>query len=129
MLKNHLPARLVFNWWYLLLALLLLLTEIIIAMFINDRFIRPYFGDFLVVILLYCFIRAFFDTTVIPTVAAVLIFAVIIELTQYFQLINYLGLQHSTLVRTLLGGSFDWKDVIAYVCGAGCILFAERNMV
>lgn len=115
------------NWRYLLLTILLLLTEIFIAVFISDRFIRPYFGDFLVVLLLYCSIRAFLNTTVTRAAMAVLIFVIIVEVTQYFHLIDYLGLQHSKMVGALIGGSFDCKDIIAYVCGTICILLIERR--
>jgi len=33
---------------------MLLLIEILIALFVHDEFIRPYVGDALVVIVLYC---------------------------------------------------------------------------
>lgn len=120
---------LTFNSRYLLFAILLLLTEIFIAVFVNDQFIRPYFGDFLVVILLYCSIRTFFHAPVIYTAVTVLVFAFIVELTQYFHLIDYLGLQRSKVVRAFIGGSFDWKDIIAYVCGIACLLFMERKIL
>jgi hypothetical protein len=45
------------NMRYLFGFIVLLITEIIIALFINDNIIRPYFGDILVIILMYTFIR------------------------------------------------------------------------
>ena len=39
-----------FNKTYFLLTILLFCTEVIIALFVHDNFIRPYFGDVLVVI-------------------------------------------------------------------------------
>ena len=42
---------------YLLAFILLLLLEIIIAVFVHDRFIRPYVGDVLVTVLL-CFFNS-----------------------------------------------------------------------
>ena len=46
---------------YAFAALLLFLTEAVIALMVYDDFIRPYMGDALVVILIYCMVR-----TVVP---------------------------------------------------------------
>ena len=45
---------------YFLATVLLLLTEALIALHVHDRIIRPYFGDFLAVVLVYCLVRKFF---------------------------------------------------------------------
>lgn len=39
--------------WYLTAFVILLMVEICIALFVHDRFIRPYVGDVLVTVLLY----------------------------------------------------------------------------
>jgi len=58
--------RLLFNKTYFLLALLLLSVELFIGFFVRDAVIRPYGGDFLVVILLYCMLKSFIDLAVYP---------------------------------------------------------------
>ncbi len=58
-----------FNWYYFVLTILLLGLEIIIALFAHDSIIRPYIGDLLVVILLYCFVKSFVNTPVFMTAA------------------------------------------------------------
>ena len=78
---------------YFFLALLLLLIEIFIAIFIHDQFIRPYVGDFLVVILMYCFIKSFLNTPVIATAIGVLLFAYAVETVQYFNLAKQFDLK------------------------------------
>ncbi len=98
-----------------------------IALFVHDNFIRPYAGDLLVVILIYCFIKAFFTTPVMKTAIAVLLFACLIEILQYFNLADKLGLQHSNVARTIIGSSFDWKDLAAYVAGTLLLLAIERK--
>jgi hypothetical protein len=103
-----------FHKTYFLLTLLLLLVEILIAAFAHDRFIRPYVGDFLVVIFLYCLLRSFFKTPYIPVALAVLLFSYVVEVSQYFHFINHLGLQHSRLAHLILGSGFEWFDFIAY---------------
>jgi len=50
-----------FNKTYFALAILLFIVEVFIGMYVKDNFIRPYGGDFLVVILLYFLVRAFFS--------------------------------------------------------------------
>ena len=115
----------VFRKNYFLLTIILLFVEICIAVFINDRFIRPYLGDFLVVILLYCFVRSFFNVPVNQTAIGVLIFAFVIEGLQYIQLVNILGLQDSKLANLVLGNSFSWMDMLTYVLGIALVMAYE----
>ena len=76
---------------YFLLLLILLIVELMIGNYLHDKYIRPYGGDFLVVILLYCFIKSIIDISVMKTAIAVLIFAYAVEISQYFHLVNILG--------------------------------------
>jgi Protein of unknown function (DUF2809) len=84
---------LTFQKKYAVIPLVLLFVEISIALFIRDQFVRPYVGDFLVVILIYCFLKSFLDTDVLKTALIVLIFSYAVEVSQYFKLINHLHLQ------------------------------------
>lgn len=119
--------KLQFNKNYFLLFLLLLVIEILIALFVHDSFIRPYIGDVLVVILIYCFIKSFFTTPATKTAIVVLLFACIIEVLQYFNLADKLGLQHSKIARIIIGSSFDWKDIAAYITGTFLLLLIEQK--
>ena len=92
----------------------------------HDRIVRPYVGDFLVVMLIYCFIKSFLDTLVVQTAVGVLLFAYAIEVLQYFRIVELLGLQHSTLGRTVIGSSFEWIDLIAYTLGVLIIIMTEK---
>src|SRR5258707_487610 len=98
----------IFNKVYFLLTAFLLFTEILIGVYLHDALIRPYGGDFLVVILLYCFVKSFFNTRVFPTACSVLIFAYLIELSQYFHLVVLLGLQNSRIAVMLMGNYFSF---------------------
>ena len=64
-----------FNPRFLLLAILLLLVEILIAVYVRDALIRPYGGDFLVVIMLYGFARAFVNLPKLLIAIAVWLFS------------------------------------------------------
>jgi Protein of unknown function (DUF2809) len=114
---------------YFIVTIMLLATEIGIALFEHDTIIRPYVGDLLVVILIYCFIRSFLKLPYLPTAIAVLIFSYIIEVVQYFKIINILGLQHSKMVRAVIGTSFAWQDIIAYTAGIGLVILFEQKQL
>lgn len=117
---------LVFNKFYLTSAIVLFIIEVLIALSIHDQIIRPYGGDFLVVILLYCMLKTFLALKPAITAAIVLIFSFLIEVAQYFNLINLLGLQNNTFAKTILGTFFTWTDILAYTLGTLFILFIEH---
>lgn len=114
-----------FNKIYFLIAFLVLAVEVLIALFINDNFVRPYIGDVLVVILIYCFLKAFIKLPVLTTAILVLLFSFTIELLQYFNFVQKLGMEGSEVARTVLGTAFSWKDLIAYSAGIVIVLLAE----
>jgi hypothetical protein len=118
--------RFKFNPAFLVLTILLFTTEVLIAGYVHDNIIRPYIGDLLVVILIYCFIKSFFDFPVLKTAIGVLIFSYTIEILQYLKLVELLGLQHSKAANIIIGNSFEWVDMLAYTGGFATILFAEK---
>lgn len=107
---------------YLLAATILLGSEILIALFVHDRFIRPYVGDILVVILLYCFVRILVPERGRLLPLYIFLFAAAVEVLQLFSLVDRLGLGESRFFRILIGSVFDWKDIVCY--GVGCLLMA-----
>lgn len=111
---------------YFILTILLLSIEICIALFVHDNFIRPYIGDVLVVILIYCFIKSFFNLPPNITAIAVLLFSFVVETLQYFKVVNLLGLQNSKVASIIIGTSFAWQDIIAYILGIAIVILAEK---
>lgn len=105
------------HYKYLLLTVILFATEVIIGTYFQDAIIRPYGGDFLVVILIYCFVKSFLNTRLLPTVVCVLLFAYVVEISQYFHLVNIVGLQNSKAARMIMGTSFSWTDMLMYTLG------------
>lgn len=114
-----------FQLRYFILAILLFVIEVLIAVFVDDNFIRPYFGDFLVVILLYCFLKTFWNISVKMTALFVLLFAFTIEVLQYLKFVKFVGLQDSKVANVVLGNSFAWSDIIAYTLGVLAVLAVE----
>ena len=118
-----------FNRNYFSLAIFIFIIEVLIALFVNDRFIRPYGGDVLVVILIYCFVKSFFDFPIAPVALGVLLFAFVLEILQYIKIVEKLGLEKSVIARTVMGTSFAWMDILAYIVGIGMVLFVEKVML
>lgn len=112
---------------YIFLTVLLFIIEIGIALFVHDKIIRPYAGDFLVVILIYVFFKSFLDVSTYALALSVLLFAYVIEILQYFNFISLLGLQHSMLARLIFGNSFQWLDIVAYTLGIAVVIVAENH--
>lgn len=100
-----------------LIFLSIFVIEVIIALFIDDSIIRPYLGDVLVVIMIYYFVKSFISTKTIYLVTGVVLFAYLVEAGQYFNLVGILGMQDNKLVRTVIGSSFSWIDILAYTIG------------
>ena len=117
---------LTFNKKYFILALLLFFIEVLIALYVHDKIIRPYIGDVLVVILIYCFVKSFLKLPVLPVATGVLMFAFMVETLQYFKIVEVLGLQHIKLARIVIGTSFAWMDMLTYIAGIAIVLIAER---
>ena len=115
-----------FNKTYFLLATLLLMVEIFIGRYLHDGLIRPYGGDFLVVLLIYCLVKSFFDIPAIITAAVVLLFAYAVEISQYFHLVNVLGLKNSRIAVMLLGTYFSFIDLLTYTLGILLVIGIEK---
>lgn len=97
--------------------IILLIIEILIAKFVVDDFIRPYLGDFLVVILLYCFLMAISRISVFKGLIVVLIFSFAVEFFQMINIVKVLQYHPPEIVMIILGSSFSIWDLLAYSLG------------
>ena len=114
-----------FNSRYFALALLILVVEILIAIYVHDSFIRPYIGDLLVVIFIYCFLKSFVSLSTSKAALYVLLFSYFVEALQYFRIVQHLGFQRNNLARIIIGTSFDWKDILMYTIGIVTVVIIE----
>lgn len=114
-----------FDKKYFLYFLGLLIVEILIALFVENPMIRGSVGDVLVVILIYCFIQAFFQINKKKTIIGVGIFALLVEISQAFHLVEKLNLQDNKFFATVLGTTFDLNDVWAYLAGCAVVWMLE----
>ena len=113
--------QIVFYKKYALFSVLLFSVELAIAMFIHDVFIRPFLGDVLVVMLLFCLCKTFVKVSDQWLIVAVLLFSFAVEIGQYFRLAELLGLMDCKVVRIAIGSTFDVKDLLAYAIGAALL--------
>jgi hypothetical protein len=116
-----------FNPRYFLLAFTLFIIEVLIALFVHDSFIRPYFGDYLVVILIYCSVRSFIKGSTLKIAIGVLLFSYLIETLQYFSIVDKLGLTKNIVAKTVIGYGFEWWDILAYTLGIATVLVIEKT--
>lgn len=106
--------------YYLAATSLIFMTELFIALFVRDRFIRPYVGDMLVVVLIYTFLRILLPEKPRLLPLYVFLFAALVEGLQGIHIVELLGLQKNRFFSVLIGTTFDWKDIACY--GVGCVL-------
>ena len=111
---------------YLIITILLFITEVLIALYVHDKIVRPYAGDYLVVILIYCFLRAFLRISVLTAALSALLFSYAVEFLQYFNIVEFLGLQRSELARTVIGSSFGYGDILLYTAGILTVICIEK---
>ncbi|NBP69763.1 MAG: DUF2809 domain-containing protein [Cytophagia bacterium] len=116
-----------FNKIYFSLTAILFAVEVCIALFVHDRFVRPYVGDVLVVILIYCFVKSFADLPYSQTAVGVLLFAFFIEWLQSIHFVSRIGLGDVKLANILIGNSFAWLDILAYAVGIIIVLLIEHD--
>lgn len=121
--KSKSRKRLIFAGLFAVLFLI----EVWIALFVHDQIVRPYLGDVLVVIVVYCFVRIFLPDGLRKLPLYVFLFAIFVEALQYLHLVELLGLENNTLARVILGSVFDWKDIGSYA--VGCLLLAVFEFI
>ena len=111
--------------FYGIVFCILLLLEILIGLFVNDNFIRPYVGDVLITLLLCSFLRIFFPKGIKTLPLYVFFFAVAVEIGQYFDLVAMLGIQ-SRFLSVLIGRTFSFGDILCYAVGSLLAVVTDR---
>ena len=71
--------------------------------------------------LLCCLFRAVYPKGVRLLPVYVFLFSVVVEITQYFDLVKLLGWENNTFLSVIMGRSFSWKDIVCYA--VGCAAF------
>jgi hypothetical protein len=111
---------------YFVIFLVLLLAEIEIALFSKHPFIRPFLGDILVVILLYCLLQSFLKIKKIISAVIVLLISFVVESLQYFHVADWLGLEPNSFWSIVIGTHFSFWDLVCYISGILLVLLIEK---
>lgn len=111
---------------FVVLFVLILGLEFYIATSIKNTFIRTVLGDFFVVILLYSIVRAITGIHRYKVAAGVLIFAYLIEFSQWIHVVEILDIKRNFYIDLILGTSFDWKDLMAYTMGIMLVIIIDN---
>lgn len=112
---------------YAIVTFCLIVIEVLIAIFIHDKFIRPYIGDVIVVVVIYTFIRIFIPEKCHLLPLWVFIFAAGVEVLQLFHIVDLLGLGSIRFFRILIGSVFDLHDILCYA--VGCMLLGVYEII
>lgn len=115
------------NKYYLVVTAILFLFEALIAYYLKTGFVRHTFGDYLIVILIYCFIKIFIEGYSNVIAMSVWGFAFIIEFSQLFGLIEILNPNNNSVLKLLLGSTFQATDLVAYTLGILTVLIIENT--
>lgn len=110
---------------YSIAFFIFMMIEIGIALFIHDQWIRPYVGDVLVVVVIYCAVRIVVPKKIAILPMVIFGFACIVEVSQYFNLANHIQFLNHSIMRIIVGSTFDWKDIICYAIGSLVLLGYE----
>ena len=121
--------KLTFNPYYFVAFLCLLLIEACILIFLKDGFIRYTVGDFLVVMLLYCFFKSFIKAHALHIAIATLLIAYCIELLQLTDMVRLGMLKEYKWISVVLGSHFSIGDLIAYSLGTVSILYLDTYIL
>ncbi|MEN8435053.1 DUF2809 domain-containing protein [Clostridium septicum] len=115
------------NIKYLIAFISIFIIEVVIALFINDKIIRPYIGDILIIILMYTFIRSFIKKKIKYLPIYLFLFATFVEIMQLFNIVERLGLQNNKVFSIIIGSTFDIKDILCYLVGSIILIIWDRR--
>jgi len=118
-----------FNLRAFIIFIILFLTEVFIAFYVKQHFIRHWFGDFLIVIMLFYFVRSFLKAKTLYIAIAVLLFSYTIEFIQLTQFLEILNLEDNKLANLIFGNTFSISDLLAYTLGILTILVIEKKQL
>lgn len=113
---KHKKARAI----YLATFIAFLIIEVLIGLYVHDSFVRPYLGDVLVVVLIYCFVRTIIPIGIKPLPLYIFLFALGVEILQLVNIVSVLGIPKGSFLAIIIGSTFSFVDIICYFIG--CLL-------
>lgn len=115
--------------YFILTFVCFIFCILILILLSSQPVIRGFVGDIIVTILIYCFVKIFIDFNPLKLSVAVLVFSYLVEVLQYFNLIDIIGLGNNQIARIIIGATFDYRDLFAYTLGILIIYFIDSRML
>lgn len=94
-----------------------LICLIIVKIFRYSSFIRGFLGDVFFMGLMFYSLKSIYDFNKEKLLLNLLFLAYIVEISQYFKILEYLNLSNNAFLKLLFGATFDAMDLIAYTIG------------
>lgn len=85
---------------------------------LDSGWVRFTGGDVLVVVLVYTLLRATSWFRRIAAATLALGIACLVEIGQAIDIVDRVGLEPNRLTNVVLGNTFTWSDIVAYIAGA-----------
>ena len=104
---------------------IILLIEVCIGAFLKTGIIRSHGGDVLIMPAMYFFVRMLYPRKIKLLPYMLFIFAAIVELLQYLNLLELLSIRRTSLLGIILGSTGDIKDIFCYFLGTLLIIAYE----
>ena len=115
------------RWKYIVSFTANLIVMFLIVFYGVGWFWRGILSDVFIVVLIFSFIKILTPASTLKVSLSVLAFCYLIEIGQYFNLVDFLGVKNKA-IRVLIGAHFDWLDLIAYTVGFFiCLLVGMKS--
>lgn len=121
-MKNHLFK---IHWGFVAATIFIFVIEVLIALYVRG-FVRSSVGDMLVVTLIYCFFRSFYQGARPLLPLYVFLFAVLVEVGQACHIGELLSLTPGSVLSIAIGTTFAWGDIVCYAVGGAVCLLVEK---
>lgn len=119
--------KFIFNKIHFTFFILIFGIEIAIAYYLKTGFIRHTVGDFLAVILTYCFFRSFIHAKPLYVAICALLLSYVVEFLQRTSFLQVINLDQNKWANLIFGNSFSIQDLVAYTLGV--ITIASLDLI
>lgn len=113
---------------YFSIAISLFIVEVFIVKYV-EGWIRSYLGDVFVVIIIYSAIMSVTRLNKCAVIVGTLLFAVVIEIGQYFKFADMLGFEKGSVAYIVLGNTFSIEDLLCYSLGCFIVYVIDIRII
>lgn len=117
------------SFLYIALSCLFFVVCVLIVLYARELWtVRWWIWDVVIILLLYVIIKSIIEVPPIVLISIIVILAIVIEVLQYFQLVQIMWLESNSLARLIIGSVFDFQDILSYLVGGGLCVLLEKSL-